>query len=266
MKRLHLWEFNECQFMPQFLRREYSSLLSSLLAPAYRKSAYSLLKVMKRTDTWSILDIGSGDGDYWKPIADELAGLTTEWFKVSCSDKYWIEQNSAGIQTTSSFVLERESEPIDAMRFPVRKYGLVTCFSLLHQLRPSDARTFIHDVVSAGNSLVVFEVADRSFKSLIAIFASWLALFFFIPFIKPFSFGRFVFFYLIPILSLAYLWDAIISQLRAYTDAEVRELSSNLDDLDNEILCFSIGSPNDQLKAWAIVKGPIGTKEGRNCS
>lgn len=252
--------------MPQFLRREYSSLLSLLLAPAYRKSAYPLLTIMKRTNTWRILDIGSGDGDYWKPIADELAGLTKNRVMVSCSDKYWIEKDSNGIQSTSRFQLVREPEPIDALRFPERKYGLVTCFSLLHQLRPGDARTFIQDVVSAGNSLVVFEIAERSSKSLIAIFASWLALFFFIPFVKPFSFGRLVFFYLIPILSFAYLWDAIVSQLRAYTDAEVRELSSNPDgsDSDNEVLCFSIGSPNDRLKAWAIISSPDGTQEDRD--
>jgi hypothetical protein len=67
-------------------------------------------------------------------------------------------------------------------------------------------------------------VSERSLRSLPVILTPlivWLVT----PFMRPFLWRRLVWTYLLPMVPLTCFWDGIVSQLRAYTPAELRELS-----------------------------------------
>src|SRR5580704_164595 len=51
-------------------------------------------------------------------------------------------------------------------------------------------------------------------------------------FIKPFRWKRLLWTYLIPLVPLMCCWDGVISQLRAYTIAELSELTQGLEDYE----------------------------------
>jgi hypothetical protein len=50
------------------------------------------------------------------------------------------------------------------------------------------------------------------------------------PFIRPFRWKRLLWTYLIPLVPFMCCWDGVISQLRAYTIAELSELTHGLED------------------------------------
>jgi len=66
-------------------------------------------------------------------------------------------------------------------------------------------------------------VSERSLRTLPVLLTPifvWLAT----PFMRPFTWQRFVWTYLVPLVPLTCLWDGVVSQLRAYTVAELRHL------------------------------------------
>ena len=48
------------------------------------------------------------------------------------------------------------------------------------------------------------------------------------PFIKPFSIGRLVFTYLLPVVPMFILWDGVVSVLRTYTLDEMKKMTTEL--------------------------------------
>lgn len=51
------------------------------------------------------------------------------------------------------------------------------------------------------------------------------------PFIRPFRWARLLFTYPIPLVPLTCFWDGFVSQLRAYTPDELRDLAAGLGDV-----------------------------------
>ena len=50
------------------------------------------------------------------------------------------------------------------------------------------------------------------------------------PFIRPFRWPRLLFTYPLPLVPLTCLWDGFVSQLRAYTPDELKNLATTLGD------------------------------------
>jgi hypothetical protein len=46
------------------------------------------------------------------------------------------------------------------------------------------------------------------------------------PFMKPFKWRRLFWTYLVPLVPLTCLWDGVVSQLRAYTVTELRDMAA----------------------------------------
>ncbi|MEM9647276.1 MAG: hypothetical protein AAF969_02275, partial [Bacteroidota bacterium] len=74
-----------------------------------------------------------------------------------------------------------------------------------------------------------FEAQERSVPSILAMLFSPISVLFTTPFIQPFSLGRIIFTYLIPIVPLFVLWDGVVSSLRTYSVKEMQDLVANLD-------------------------------------
>ncbi len=65
------------------------------------------------------------------------------------------------------------------------------------------------------------------------------------PFIRPITWSRFIWTYLLPIVPLATCWDGLVSFLRVYSQKELTELTSSLEHKDYfwEIGQASTGTP-----------------------
>ena len=58
---------------------------------------------------------------------------------------------------------------------------------------------------------------------------SWIGVLFTLPLIRPFRWSWLLWTYVIPVIPLAFTWDATISALRTYSEDELRQLVSSVD-------------------------------------
>jgi len=84
----------------------------------------------------------------------------------------------------------------------------------------------LRDAVQAGQSIGIFEILERSLRSLVPIcFLVPLLVAITTPFIRPFCWRRLLWTYLLPLVPLTCWWDGIMLQLRAYSPAELQDLA-----------------------------------------
>ena len=229
MPRIHLFEFEDQKWFPTFLRNYGTDFLQFLSnkTKMYKPVISVIGKGIKVSGTNQIIDLGSGGGGglIWlnqelKKKNPDLKILLTDYFPNISAFKHTQKQadNFDFIQTS-----------VDARDVPKNLKGLRTQFLSLHHFKPVDAKKILQNAVNAKSPIAIFEAQERSAPSLIAMLFSPLTVLFATPFIKPFTLGRIIFTYLIPIVPVFVLWDGLISSLRTYSVKEMDGLVKSLD-------------------------------------
>lgn len=235
MKRLHLFEFEDQKWFPTFLRNYMTDYLEHV---AHQMNIYQGLvpfikNALNRSNGEQIIDLASGGGGGMVKLVE---GLQQEIpaLKVHLTDYYpnlkAFEKLAAA---NDAFSFEKTS--VDAKNVPAHLKGFRTIFLALHHFRPQDARSILQNAVDAGESIAVFEAQERSIKNFIGMLFVPIMVLLFTPFIRPFSIGRILFTYLIPILPLLILWDGLVSVLRTYSLSEMDELIQGLEGAEGYI-------------------------------
>jgi hypothetical protein len=98
-------------------------------------------------------------------------------------------------------------------------------FNAFHHFSPGAARALLQDAVKAGQPICVFEIPERRLLTIISLLLTPLFVIVATPFTKPFLWKRMLWTYLIPLVPFMCCWDGVVSQLRAYTIAELSELT-----------------------------------------
>ena len=232
MGRLHLFELEDQDWFPAFLRNYGTDFLQFLSnkTKMYRPVVSILEKGLKKCNENRILDLGSGGGGglLWlnselKRTIPELKIMLTDYYPNIPAFEYTLKQANNFEFTTKS---------VDARNVPKELKGFRTMFLSLHHFRPKDARQILQNAVDSNSSIGIFEAQERSFPSLLAMFFSPITVLLTTPFIRPFKLGRILFTYIIPIVPLFVWWDGIVSSLRTYSIKEMNEL---VEDLDNKV-------------------------------
>jgi hypothetical protein len=95
-------------------------------------------------------------------------------------------------------------------------------------INSGEARHFLHDSAGKRRGVGVFEVASRHAFTLISILfvpvVDWL----FAPFRRPFRWSRILWTYLIPVVPFVLFFDGVISCFRAYSLADLLNLTDGL--------------------------------------
>ncbi|MDN5216108.1 hypothetical protein QQ020_28810 [Fulvivirgaceae bacterium BMA12] len=233
MARIHLFEFEDLQWFPTFLRNYGTDFLQFLAnkTKMYKPVIPLLEKAIQKSGNYQIVDLGSGGGGGLLWLNEALKETYPE-LKILLTDYY---PNIAAFEYTKNQAdnFEYISTPVDARDVPSTLNGLRTQFLSLHHFQPRDAGKILQNAVNSGNPIAVFEAQERSFLSLLAMFFSPISVLFTTPFIRPFKFGRILFTYFIPIVPLFVLWDGIVSSLRTYSVEEMKKLISNVENQDD---------------------------------
>jgi hypothetical protein len=104
---------------------------------------------------------------------------------------------------------------------PPHLEGFRTIFSSFHHFRPHEAVKILRDCANRGVGVGVFEAQSRTLGSLL-FFLLYLPLTFIaVPLVRPWSWSRLLWTYLVPVLPLVITLDALVSCMRTY---DVREL------------------------------------------
>ena len=223
MRRFHLFEFGDHQWLPKLLRDAGTAYLALAyrflpLAPVW---AAKLSSVLHREKPEVILDLCSGAGGPLPAILDELEA--TGWnVRATLTDLY-PGRNPAAHPRITWF-----SEPVDATKVPSELAGVRTMFSAFHHFPPPTATAILQNAFEHGRVICIFEAGSRSALGVAAMILVPLYVLALMPFVRPFRWQYLIFTYLIPAIPLMIFWDGVVSMLRIYSPAELRELTCDL--------------------------------------
>jgi len=249
LKRIHLFEFTDLSRYPDLFRRfqtDYLQFVASLgsghkyLIPLFKRA-------MQSTYTNEIVDLCSGGIGPWVHLAEQIeqAGIPIH---VTLTDKFPNQESIHKLAVTHPLRIKYLAESVDAMNVPESLKGMRTLFEGFHHFKPEQAKLILQDAVNKKTAIGIFEASLKPPLGFILLLLSPLititSYFFMTPFIKPRTFPRFFWTYLIPVVPLATSWDGIVSLLRTYSPKELKELTHS---------CTSSGY------TWDVGYAPTGT-------
>ena len=256
MSRIHLFEFEDQQWLPEFIRNYMTDFLQFLSnKTGMHKGIVPIIeKGLKESGTNQIIDLASGGGGGLIWLNTELKNKNPD-FKILVTDYF---PNISAFEYTKQQAnnFDYIKTPVDARSVPENLTGLRTQFLSFHHFKPNDGRQILQNAVDSDSAIAIFEAQERSLPSIIAMIFSPISVLLTTPFIRPFKIGRIIFTYLIPIVPLLVLWDGIVSSLRTYSVEEMNGLIASLN--NKETFNWEVGK---------VKSGPVkilyllGTKE-----
>lgn len=245
MKRKHLFEFEDQRWFPRFLRNYLTDFLQfvSNKFNVYKGIVPLLSETLTESGHSTIVDLASGGGGGLINLVSALEKNHPQ-INVVLTD-YYPNEKAFAFTAKQSQKFSFRTECIDARDVPSDLKGLRTQFLSLHHFREQDAVQILQNAVDSKSAIALFESQERNVKSVIAMIFSPLNVLFVTPMIRPFSIGRIIFTYIIPLVPLFVMLDGILSALRTYTVPEMQELVSRVE-----------GSENYNWKIGKVKSGP----------
>lgn len=229
--RLQLFEFEDFPWFPQLWR---DMLTDALRFGIQREQIYSMVvplivKRLRSTNSHEITDLCSGAAGPWLSLYESFhqAGWPVT---VTLTDKYPNVPALTDVRRASAGHIRFWPEPVDARHVPASLTGMRTMFTSFHHFPPDQARLILQDAVDQQVAIGIFEMTQRRLlplllTPLLVIVTDLLNT----PKIKPVTWERLVWTYLLPILPLVNAWDGIVSNLRTYTPHELWLLIHTID-------------------------------------
>ena len=231
MPRLHVFEIHDQAWCPPSLRDALTDFLQFTinLVGTYDAVVPTLRDAIARAGATRVVDLCSGAGGPWRSWLREPRGMAPGFAApVVLTDKYPNRLAQSG-------ALPFHSVPVDATAVPADLRGFRTVFTAFHHFRPAQARAMLADAVRQGQGIGVFEISRRAPLDIALIAMTWFAVLVFVPFIRPFRWSRLLWTYLPPVLPLVGAFDGVVSCLRTYSPAELRELLHGFDTYDWQV-------------------------------
>jgi hypothetical protein len=229
MRRLHLLEIEDQPWCPRAVRDGATDYLQHVVAltKPYAPIVERLCQALRRPGARSVIDLCSGGGGPWPWLQP---ALTAEGVEVSVylTDRYPNLEAFHQAKSRSKGQVRFSPDSVDASHVPGDFRGFRTLFTSFHHFRPAEARAILRDAVAAGEGIGVFEVTQRSAKALLLTALSPLIVLLITPMVRPFRWSRLFWTYLVPLIPAVVLFDGLVSCLRTYTPAELREMIADL--------------------------------------
>lgn len=249
MRRIHLFEFTDLSWYPNILRRIQTDYLQfvATLGTGHKYLLPLFKRALQSARTNQIVDLCSGGTGPWAQLQAQLeqAGLQVD---ITLTDKYPNPESIQKWSAASQHHIKYLREPVDATNVPESLKGMRTLFEGFHHFKPEQAKAILQDAVRKRAAIGIFEASLKPpFGIVLLLFSPLITIasyFFMTPFIKPRTFTRFFWTYLIPVVPLVTSWDGVISLLRTYSPRELKELSDSC-------------APNDYI--WEIGYAATGT-------
>ena len=233
MRRVQFIELHEQPWFPSSLRDHTTDALQFGLnfLKAYAPIAPLIQSVVDSTRSRSIVDMCSGGGGPWLDLSRKLQGDAPA-LHIWLTDKYPNLRAFQNVRAASENHINFYLGSVDAMKVPCELQGFRTMFSSFHHFPPEEARAILQNAVDASQSVGIFEITRRA-PSTIALMFPWaLMLFVLTPLIRPFRWSRLLWTYLVPMIPLVLLFDAVVSCLRTYRPQELREIIKKLSGIE----------------------------------
>jgi hypothetical protein len=233
MRRLQLVELHDLPWFPAAWRDPFTDFMafySERLGP-YSQVHPVLADALRHAGCHRLVDLCSGGGASvlaLKPALDAALGAPV---RVTLTDKYPNLEAFAAAARRFPGDVDFVAEPVDATAVPPQLDGLRTLVGSFHHFAPDVARGILKDAVQKRRGLVVLELTERRpLLWLLPLVLTPLLVWCLTPFIRPLTFRRLLWTYLLPVVPLVAVVDGFLSVLRSYTPDELLALAAGLDE------------------------------------
>lgn len=229
MRRLNLFEMSDAKWCPPSLRAVVTDYIQFGVMKWKMdvEMASVLRRVFENIGVRRVIDLCSGSGGPWFQLQQifEGEGLPV---KVCLTDKY---------PNAPAFMFARRAfngrfdfcpEPVDAASVPEGLDGFRTIFSGFHHFRPGQARDILSDAAKCRKGIAIFEITQRTAWSMFNFAATSLLVPLCVPLLRPFRWSRLVWTYLLPVATPVIFFDSLVSCLRSYSAAEMKEMAEGI--------------------------------------
>lgn len=230
MRRRQLIEIHDQTWFPGFLRDAVTDTLQFILnvGNLYRPIVPRLRRALEDAGTRRVVDLCSGGGGPWLRLYRIFEEEENFPVDVRLTDKYPNRAAFEQVQIVSRNKIKPHAEPLDARQIPPELEGFRTLFTSFHHFRPEEARAILQNAVDHQQGIGIFEIARRGPLALLLVFVVPVVALILVPFMRPFRWSHLIWAYLIPVIPLVLLFDGIVSCIRAYSPAELGELTERL--------------------------------------
>ena len=230
-RRIHLFEFHDQSWFPADLRNAATAYLETLsrLTRAHDSMVPYVKKALDQTGARQLVDLCSGGTGPVVEIAREL-GRQGAPSRVLLTDKFPNLERFERAKRQLPGMVEFNSRPVDATAVGPELSGVRTIINAFHHFRPAAARSVLQDAMKARQGIVIAELSERNVPNILSFFFIPLMVLVLMPLIRPVRWSWLLFTYVIPVLPLVIAWDGLVSHLRVYNEAELRELTAGLDE------------------------------------
>ena len=230
MRRVHLFEWEDMRWFPAVWRNlltDYMSYCNSLINP-YAFIMPRIYEALDKLGCAQILDLCSGGGGHWSEIYLQLTEEYGRSVGVTLTDKFPSESGQKRVRRINRSGLQYLTTSVDALAVKEGNNCLRTLFTSFHHFRPQQAREILADSVRNRVGIGIFETTERSLFGLVAGFIAPVVMLAVTPWIRPFSWKRLLWTYVLPVIPVFVLWDGVISALRTYTVDEMKAMTISL--------------------------------------
>lgn len=187
-----------------------------------------LKATVSRSQASTIVDLCSGGGGLLAGMQRELSTELGEKLNIVFTDKYPNLDALSRLCAQNPKQVNFERDSVDATAVPTRLRGVRTLFSAFHHFPPPVARDILQDAVCNRQPIAIFEVSRRSIAGLVPMLLSPLATWMLTPSIRPLTWRRLFFTYIVPAVPFFVMWDGIVSSFRTYSPKELQLLVMQL--------------------------------------
>jgi hypothetical protein len=230
MRRIHLFEFCDLDRFPHTWRTlltDFMGFFATTVNP-FGPLVPKLAEVLRRLGSRRIIDLCSGSCGALVQIREQLERRENCPVTVVLTDKYpnldAFRRAGAGSNGKVTYM----ESPVDATDVPPEAEGFRTMFVAFHHFPPEAARKILQDAVTKKAGIGIFEYTERSLIWVLPVLLIPLYMWLATPFTRPFTWQRLVWIYLIPIVPLVGMWDGMVSNLRTYSPAELKDLTAEI--------------------------------------
>ncbi|MBI3406723.1 MAG: class I SAM-dependent methyltransferase [Acidobacteria bacterium] len=190
----------------------------------YDNALPRLKQALAESDCHELVDLCSGGAGPLLRIERRLEREEDWPVRVTLTDKYPNLEAFRRAAAQSGGKIGFVESPVDAMNVPPELNGFRTLFTSFHHFPPEAAKKILADAARKGVGIGVFEITQRRAWMILATPAFPLLALLLTAFIRPFTWRRFLWTYVIPVMPVIASWDGMISNLRSYSPAELGEL------------------------------------------
>lgn len=230
MKRIHLFEFEDFAWFPDFLRvclTNYIVTFHRLLDSASNISNL-LDDLISRSGHTQIVDLCSGGGGPMLWVYNRLKKDHAD-LKLTMTDLY--PNGSAARRIGQEGAVIYSPQAVNAANVPKDMNGIRTMICSMHHMPPERLKDILSNAQESKQPFLGYEISDNSFPKWIwwiAFPINILTVLLVTPMVRPMTWQQLVFTYLIPVLPILIAWDGAVSNARTYTLNDMEFVLSDL--------------------------------------